>query len=225
MFELKFDAENRELALALGTALVSYGRHGKVETHIMESDNVVKLESAQGHTEAIDQSSVRSQDQSTAGLGAGGAQGATGAELDKNRVPFNPEFCAKAAKPFYASGAMVGQWKKGTKVSQEDYDVWYAEALANIEHERPVSNSDFDTSTAFSTTGGTDPGPSEPPLGIGAFIMWTSEMQTAKHLTQADITEAYKMLGLEQKDISPIEPNAQTNIISLHAVLSDKVLA
>jgi len=51
---------------------------------------------------------------------------------DEKGVMFIPAICANAAKPFYASGPYKGQWKKGTKVDQAEYDRVYSEALAAL---------------------------------------------------------------------------------------------
>lgn len=252
MFKLEFDPANKALALAMGNALVNYAngvtgsasamgalvvseqeiaeayRNAPVDerslAEIQESDNVVKLnDSANGHSE-----STSSSDQATTGPQETAEQGAGGVpDVDKNGVPPNWSYCAKAAKPFYASGKYAGQWKKGTKVSQEDYDGWYLAAKADAVAQHPankVAEEAYDTSQAFAgekpevvNTGA--------PVGIGPFIMWTAEMQTAGHLTQDDISGAYKLLGIEQADISPANQNAQANIAALHAVLSDKVKA
>ena len=253
MFKLEFPADNKPLALAIGKALTEYAG-GAVEaagTHIIGnrpaahgsdtpptvSDDMAALEEYNAaesvklndSAAGLSESQASTEDhtaahQETAQQGAGDAP-----SVDKNGVPPNWSYCAKAAKPFYASGKYAGQWKKGTKVDQIAYDNWYTAALADTAAQNTAPAEDFDTSNAFGGGGeqaaNTAAGPAAAPVGIGPFIMWTSEQQTAGHLTQVDITEAYKVLGLEQKDISPIEPNAQTNIASLHAVLSAKVPA
>lgn len=241
MFKLEFDAANKPLALAIGRALTEYGNSMPVVTgasttavEVLKSDaaadveeynasETVKLnDSAAGQSESqsVDPVTEETHVQETAQHGAGDVP-----SVDKNGVPPNWSYCAKAAKPFYASGKMAGQWKKGTKVSQEDYDQWYTAARADAAAQHPANTAtqaDYDTSNAFAANTEQVTAPAVP-NGIGEFIKWTSEMQTAGVLTQADITEAYTVLGLAQKDISPIEPNAQVNITSLHSVLSAKV--
>ena len=250
-FLLKFNVNNKPLAAAFGQALINYAG-GVIETsgaHIIgnrpevnaietaKSDSaadveqyneseVVKLnDSAAGLSESQSDVSAETQVQETVEHAAGGVP-----DVDKNGVPPNWSFCAKAAKPFYASGKMSGQWKKGTKVAQEDYDKWYAAAKADAVAAHPANTDaaaeQFDTSQAFSNdTKQPEVVNTGAPVGIGPFIMWTAEMQAAKHLTQDDISGAYKLLGIEQADISPANSNAQANIAALHAVLSDKVKA
>jgi hypothetical protein len=55
-------------------------------------------------------------------------------------------------------------------------------------------------------------------------MVWVSEMTTAGHFTQADVTAAYGVVGIGAADIFQGE-NAVQNIASLHGVLSAKVPA
>lgn len=252
MFKLEFPANNRPLAAAIGRALLEYGtsdgavlqtdgahihgtRPGTTAEEVVKSDGAAAVEeyngaetvklndSAAGLSESQAELADETQVPETVEHAAEGVP-----TVDKNNVPPNWSYCAHAAKPFYASGKYAGQWKKGTKVDQADYDKWYlaAKADAVAAHQANQTEEAYDTNNAFAGNNTNESAPSkEAPEGIGGFIKWTSEMQTAGHITQADITEAYTLLGLAQKDISPIEPTAQANILSLHSVLSAKVPA
>lgn len=60
-------------------------------------------------------------------------------EADEKGVPFDAKFCARAKEPFYMSGNMKGQWKKGRGVDQSAYDAWYREALMDAKLGGPAA--------------------------------------------------------------------------------------
>jgi len=244
MFKLEFDPANKPLALAMGTALVNYASsddrlrnqydHCTTDTgRTLGAPEVVEKTTARVNDGILaEREPVKPQepdctpatDQPEAEPQAEPVQqdAAVVPDVDKNGVKVDYNYCAKAAKPFYSSGKYAGQWKKGTKVTQEEYDEWYfAQRGAADQSTDPVEQ--YDTSNAFAAK--EEATNNEAPQGIGQFIMWTAEQQTAGHLTQDDITEAYTLLGISQADISPANPNAQANITGLHSILSAKVSA
>jgi hypothetical protein len=156
MFKLEFDITNPVLTLAFAKALqevgegtpvlgklkpatetvvVMAGKEGTVVEHHVTSAEFDQLAAEQEDLDAgksVD--TATGPGSSTTNLNSADAGANTSQKLDYDTkgVPFIPAICAKAAKPFYASGPYVGQWKKGTKVSQEEYDRVYGEALAKV---------------------------------------------------------------------------------------------
>jgi hypothetical protein len=148
MFKLEFDENNLALALAFGKALCDYAANGPklgtlpvpvvlagkegtiVEPHVTSAE-VDELAAAEKEfNAAVMQDAGKSVD--TANSADAGANTSQKLDYDTKGVPFIPAICAKAAKPFYASGPYQGQWKKGTKVDQAEYDRVYGEALSKV---------------------------------------------------------------------------------------------
>ena len=128
----------------------------------------------------------------------------TDARLDPKGVQFDPDYCSKAAKPFYASGPRKDQWKKRQGIDDGEFDTWYAMQLAG----QPVKEDDgqIDTSEAFSS-GGTDT-IEPPPAGdkdfggdAGEFMGWVSEQQAAGNLSQPQIDKAYEDNAVQIPDL------------------------
>lgn len=119
--------------------------------------------------------------------------------LDENRVARNPALCANAKDPFYKSGARKGQWKKAKNVTDLDYDTWYA-AAPKHEATAPDTTQDepagkVDSSKAFGSQEPEEEGVL-PPTNPGEYMAWVSERQTAGHLPQPMIDEAFKQTGV-----------------------------
>ncbi len=242
MFKLEFPAENKTLAAAIGRALLEYGTGATVlavdttAASKMRSSTLVDEEMAAevqpveaAATEpTLDEAAVTDlgNAQSTAEQGAGAAQGATGAKVDLHGVPFDADYCANAADPFYKTGKTAGQWKKKKGVDQDEYDDWYAAAkpAASASTSTVTEDTPIDTTAAFSGQQQQAPANTGAPTDAGAFMVWVSEMTTAGHFTQADVTAAYGVVGIGAADIFQGE-NAVQNIASLHGVLSAKVPA
>ncbi len=246
MFKLEFDPANKALALAMGSALVNYA-NGVVETAgttaeaPIEERSVAEVQEAEtaATNTALDVNEAAVADlgndspaQSTAEQGVGAAQDApataANARVDNHGVPFDADYCAKASDPYYKTGKNAGQWKKKKGVDQDEYDDWYASVRPKgiVGEERiDAANPEIDTTAAFSgqqqqqTTANTGA-----PADAGTFMVWVSEMTTAGHFTQADVTAAYGVVGIGAADIFQGE-NAVQNIASLHGVLSAKVPA
>ena len=251
MFKLEFPAENKTLAAAIGRALLEYGTSkvelpanapalaahqlpaNAVEQHVADpAPEDIAAQYAESNTEpTLDEAAVAdlgncSPAQSTAEQGAGGAQGATDAKLDLHGVPFDADYCANAADPYYKTGKTAGQWKKKKGVDQDEYDDWYAVAkpAASASTSTAAEDTPIDTTAAFSGQKQQAPANAGAPADAGAFMVWVSEMTTAGHFTQADVTAAYGVVGIGAADIFQGE-NAVQNIASLHGVLSAKVPA
>lgn len=149
-------------------------------------------------------------------------------QLDTKQVPFNPEFCSKAADPFYKSGPRQGQWKKKKGISDEAYDGWYASALPNASSGVHITGEQtVDTAGAFGGAQAQQQPDVQIPTEPGPFMAWVSEMQTAGHITQADIDSAYAHCGFMMGDIFPNQNNTAEMVAQrigeLYRVLSTRV--
>lgn len=163
--------------------------------------------------------------------GTGAAASDTGsAKLDTKGVPFDANFCANAADPFYGSGQRAGQWKKRKGVADEAYDAWYDERLQDLapsgtvteqtgdEGGQPLTSTGaaFAASTATTTTTG-----AKVPTNAGEFMAWVSEKQAAGLLTQPNIAAAYQFAGLQIADLFGADAAVVArNVSSLYSVLS-----
>jgi len=135
-----------------------------------------------------------------------------GGKVDTKGVPFNEEYCSTATEPFQKTGAQAGQWKKRRGVDQAAYDSWYAKALLAVSDGMPtIEPATPNTAAAF---GGAPPPPdmADAPRfsEFGPFIAWVAEQQGADRLTQADVDEAYKVVGVTMADLFP--PNTPEQI-------------
>lgn len=161
-----------------------------------------------------------------------GAAAATGsAKLDTKGVPFDANFCANAADPFYGSGQRAGQWKKRKGVADEAYDAWYEERLQDLapagtvtvntgdEGGQPLAN----TAGAFGAAGNTAAATTgaKAPTNAGEFMAWVSEKQAAQRLTQPNIAAAYQFAGLQIADLFGADAAVVArNVSSLYSILS-----
>lgn len=144
--------------------------------------------------------------------------------VDEKGVPFNVEFCAEAAKPFYGSGKTKGQWKKKRGVTDAAYNDWYAAALAAVPATEPGP---VDTAAAFSQQ---DQGAAPVPTDIGGLMAWVSEMQAAERLASDDINAVYAELGLTfPADVFPSDVNTPDviapRIADLYCLLTQRATA
>ena len=138
------------------------------------------------------------------------------ANVDTKGVPFNAEFCGRAAKPYYASGKRSGQWKKRQGVDELAYDNWYAAELAKVvpattgqDNQQAAINTasafggqqrqqqDGDANTADVNTG------EVAPHDAGTLMAWVSEMQAAGRITQEQVNTAYQQAGVTMPDVFP----------------------
>lgn len=138
----------------------------------------------------------------------------TNAPRDQHGVAFSVHYCAQAEDPFYSSGKRSGQWKKKRGVSDNDYDDWYAEELAEVRHaggteEHLTRDEDSHAPTPVNTAGAfggqaTQQAPATPaPETTGEFMGWVSEKQAGGRLTQADIQAAYDHARVQVTDLFP----------------------
>ena len=225
MIKIEFPADRKDIALAIGEALTEIGQGAVVPAaavdSVSESDTpaaspaeaetttTAAVEEHQHATEeqaatespnADSTSQAATQEQKAAGAHAAGDS----ENVDEKGVPFNGEFCSKAASPFYGSGKKKGQWKKRQGVDEDAYDEWYAEALAAVAAAEPeqeqatettsdgnIAASMFAASDAQNAAAGEDV-----PQDAGQLMKWVSEQQVAGNITQQQVTDAYTALQL-----------------------------
>jgi len=211
-----------------------------------ELDRVTKGNEAHYEAEAaLDQAAVYDFEAEAAGKPAASApaagtttgetqtadtQATTGASaserVDNKGVPFDASMCAKAEKPFYASGKNKGQWKKRggeNGPSEDEYDAWYAAELLKVTN-RPatIAEPQLDVGSVW----GAPKQETKAPSNAGEFFAWVSEMQTAGHITQADVDQAYPANNMTPDMIWTQPPEVQAQMFqALYATLSAKVPA
>lgn len=129
---------------------------------------------------------------------------------DEKGVAFHKVICSTAKKPFYASGARSGQWKKRNVVEFDDYDKWYAEQLASVPVAATQPAGDVDVAGAFANAGGESDKPEDwAPATAGELMVWVAEHQTAGTLAGSDLTDAYNELKLDPTAIFPSADNPE----------------
>lgn len=121
-----------------------------------------------------------------------GAETTVSTDVDTHGTPFNAEFCAKAASPFYGSGKKKGQWKKRQGVEETAYDAWYASAKPEPEHKEPEHKPDL----AANTFGAPQTAGEDVPRDAGSLMKWVSEQQTAGNIAQQDVNAAFVSLQM-----------------------------
>lgn len=219
MIKFEFPADRSDIALAIGQALVAIGQGkalvnspapttatevpaGAVEEHVatpapedvartVDEEAVAELET--GNANRADHSVTQEQKAAAAHAASDGAN------VDEKGVPFNAEFCSKAAAPFYGSGKKKGQWKKRQGVDEQAYDDWYADALFS------------DSNLAANAFGNQQAAADEAaPQDAGQLMKWVSEQQAAGNISQQQVTEAYTALQLPFDAVmNPAYPVAQ----------------
>lgn len=236
MIKIEFPADRKDIALAIGQALVAIGQGkalvnspapttaaetpaGAVEERVATP---APEDVARETGPTVDEQAVadmgKPESRSTATHVADAAQGAPGtndgSKLDEKGVPFNAEFCSKAAVPFYGSGKKKGQWKKRQGVDEQAYDDWYADALFSdkIEEDEPAATeTTSDSNLAANAFGNQQAAADEAaPQDAGQLMKWVSEQQAAGNISQQQVTEAYTALQLPFDAVmNPAYPVAQ----------------
>lgn len=219
MIKIEFPADRKDIALAIGKALTEIGQGAVTPAAAVDSvsesatpaavpaeaetTTTAAVEEEQAATEspnADSTSQAATQEQKAAGAHAAGDS----ENVDEKGVPFNGEFCGKAAQPFYGSGKKKGQWKKRQGVDEAAYDDWYAEALAAVAAAEPgqeqATETTSDGNIAASLFAASDAqhaaADENAPQDAGQLMKWVSEQQAAGNITQQQVTDAYTALQL-----------------------------
>lgn len=247
MLKIEFDASNLSLAAAIGAALTQYGagesrQIGKkaelgapYETEttpgtqpsedrakvfdVSEKDGKATLTVADADTgETLAEETVNT----AAAFGAKTEETAPANDgpVDEHGTPHNEKFCVstKSQKPFYASGANKGQWKKKPGVDENAYNEWYA-ATMPLDGDEPKESAPVDTASAFGgKTEQTAPAAGgDVPQNAGDLMEYISERQAAGTLDQKIVTAAYGEVGVEINDL--FGPNEAEAVAKLYAHL------
>lgn len=233
--KFEFPADRKDIALAISKALAEIaGEDGAI---------VVRKNTAAGATMSasevtaatLEDDAPEKGEPSTATQGADGAHGATGTDdgrVDAKGVPFDKDYCANAAKPFYTSGKNKGQWKKRggeNGPTEAEYDAWYRDELIKV---TGTASTPANDEPAFDAGQAWKPAAQEAahevkqavPSNPGEFFAWVSEMQTAGHIVQADIDAAYPANNMDPGMLWGADPATQAAMVAaLHKTLSAKV--
>ncbi|ULG00624.1 hypothetical protein vBAmaSR9Y1_48 [Alteromonas phage vB_AmaS-R9Y1] len=243
MLKIEFDASNLSLAAALGAALSQYGAGesaqlpAKIKTETTPGSTPPEkslIEKVHDVIEKTGESNVTVSDADTGETLAeetvdtaaafGGtnekAAPANDAPVDEHGTPHNEKFCVstKSQKPFYASGANKGQWKKKPGVDENAYNEWYA-ATMPLDGDEPKESAPVNTAQAFGgKTEQTAPAAGgDVPQNAGDLMEYISERQAAGTLDQKIVTAAYGEVGVEINDL--FGPNEAEAVAKLYAHL------
>ncbi|MBS97050.1 MAG: hypothetical protein CMI01_00255 [Oceanospirillaceae bacterium] len=229
MLKIEFDANNLSLAAAIGAALIQYGagesrQIGKkaelaapYETETTPGSNppekslIEKVHDVLEKTEDVkhaksDGDFSKETVNTAAAFGAKTEETAPANDgpVDEHGTPHNEKFCVstKSQKPFYASGANKGQWKKKPGVDENAYNEWYA-ATMPLDGDEPKESTPVDTASAFGgKTEQTAPAAGgDVPQNAGDLMEYVSERQAAGTLDQKLVTAAYGEVGVEINDL------------------------
>lgn len=179
---------------------VSKDAYGKWVAEWSKQEDAGK-QAAQEAPNADSTSQAATQEQKAAGAHVAG----DATKVDEKGVPFNAEFCGKAAIPFYGSGKKKGQWKKRQGVDEDAYDEWYAGELFSdqaVTHEEDLpEETTSDSNIAGSVFAVSDnqqnaAAGEDVPQDAGQLMKWVSEQQAAGNITQQQVTDAYTALQL-----------------------------
>ncbi len=217
MIDIRIPSDNLPLAAAIGRALAEYGAgEGPVlktlEAAPLAAATAAALESATHTAGGPDDTAQNNEgDQIGGDDPADKSKHVSGDDTaaDNNGVLKNDAFCSSAAKPFYASGARSGQWKKRQGVEDAAYDAWYAAELAKVQSTTDTGSDSgtVDTAGAF---GGGDAAPAgnteTVPHDSGTLMAWVAERQTAGLTSQADVNTAWENCDLSMTDIFAPNP-------------------
>lgn len=139
--KIEIPSDNKPLAAAIGRALVNYalgdeitptGSGEYIKAVPREEEGVVVDLNPQELNKEIDLIGEGNQEGQSPGADNGECSAGTSGGVDMKGVVFIPAVCGEAEKPFYASGPRQGQWKKKRGITDENYDVVYNNALAQV---------------------------------------------------------------------------------------------
>jgi hypothetical protein len=194
MIKIEFPSDRKDIALAIGQALMTIGQGlALVNTPVpvgapVQAAAPVGSQQAESAHIGLDQAAANEYEADEDENGPDVSSG----KVDEKGVPFNPQLCSKAAEPFYATGKEKGQWKC-KKGMRDQYDAWYAEAFAAVTTvtKTDAPQVDVDVSKVWSATAApADTGP-KAPSNTGELFAWIAEMQAAGRVAQADVDAAY----------------------------------
>ncbi|AAQ96509.1 hypothetical protein [Vibrio phage VP16T] len=145
--------------------------------------------------------------------------------IDTFGVKHDPDWCQKAAKPFYASGKDKGKWKAKVGTDKDAFAAWHAAQLEQMGKPTtdagtagPTDEPQADAAGAFGGGAGTAPANDAAPVeNLGDLMAWIGEMQTAGHIGQPQCEEAYHNCGTNIAELAA--PNNRDKRVAVHAYL------
>lgn len=220
MIEIKFPADRRDIAEAMGRALLALAdcvpadvaehqapRSKRSDPSYVEPDPEAELADATAEAETADNDALLEETLDKAG------------SVDDHGVPFNPDYCGQAKDPFYGSGPRKGQWKKRKGVDESAYDEWYASQRAPQISEPAVvtagmpsgtgagvAASLFDSAQAFAKPESVQ---EFAPCTVGELMAWISEKQAAKIFDYQRVQDAYARTGVTVQKLFAGSPEEQ----------------
>ncbi|MCH9838640.1 hypothetical protein K0U83_23455 [bacterium] len=248
MIKIEFPADRPDIARQIGKALEAIAAGPlasrpdvvrKIAEDVNGPEDAPTFESAVGgafgvHAEVLRPSEPEAEESTVLTYETPAPQ--TGRLLDGKCVPFNAAYCGESKDPFYTTGRQIGQWKKRRGVEQADYDTWYEGELGKVGAQAPSAGTatgpgsstatsahataPFNTAAAFGAQ--PDAPAAEPaPTDVGALMVWISEKQASKLLTQEDVNAAYQVTGVSTADL--FGAGATPHIAAIHTFLQAKV--
>jgi len=237
MIKIEFPADRKDIALAISKALAEIGGGAlSAATAVTAMAEVAKDvptldEAEQERTErsnALDEAAI--EDLKAEEAEEEVVQSGDTSRTDPKGVPYNPQMCANAAKPFYASGKYKDQWKKKGGESgptQEEYDAWYAGELLKVTTPTTATatqETQIDPSTVWQAPTAADQ--PKVPANAGELFAWIAEMQTANRITQAQVDAAWQANNLNVGQMFAADPATQGAMAqAVHSTLSAEAQA
>ena len=212
MIKIEFPSDRKDIALAIGQALTAIGQATALVNNPFPEGAPIPIQKPQPHQVAAPD--VEDEGDKDVAPTAGDSS-----RVDEKGVAYNPQMCANAAKPFYASGKTKGQWKKKggeNGPTEAAYDAWYAEALAAVTTvtKTDAPQADVDVSKVWSAAAAPANAGPKAPTNPGELFAWISEMQAGGRLTQFDVDAAYPANNLSGPQLWTADPATQALMVT-----------
>lgn len=254
MLKIEFDPANTALAAAIGAALVQYAGKGAPETEYLTfpkkdapapdecettaADALAADGAADAEAyEAMQAAAAESVDESDATAAAtyGAQEASSDTRVDEYGVPFDKDYCSKAAEPFYKSGPNKGQWKKKKGVDDSAYNEWHAANMPDTP--APASNTpepQTDGTASAATFGAQTDGTASAaafgaqtapvgnaPADVPGLMKWIAEQKQAGNLEDARVQAAWGEAGTNIGAVFQMSPEDQAAVVrTVYGVLT-----
>jgi hypothetical protein len=225
MIKIEFPADRRDIALAIGQALVSIGQ-GQAALDIVLPKTVSKGPNvAEAFAQASAPAADTADDEDTDDESGATELKPLAPNFDKKGVPFNPKFCATAKDPFYAdgSGKISGQWKRRKGVAEDTYNKWYAEQLEQTDNNQGGDQAEDSPVNVGAAFGASTTQSNGVPKNTGELMKWMAEKQAAGVLTQEHINQAWTLTGMSAVTLFNTPADQLPGVINqIYTVLAQK---
>ena len=228
MIKIEFPSDRKDIALAIGQALTAIGQGAALANTPAPAPAgvppqiIAPVGSQPAEPVAVNDYEGDKDVAPTSG---------DSSRVDEKGVAYNPQMCANAAKPFYASGKTKGQWKKKggeNGPTEAEYDAWYAAALAAVTTvtKTDAPQADVDVSKVWNAAAAPANAGPKAPTNPGELFAWISEMQAGGRLTQFDVDAAYPANNLSGSQLWTADPATQALMVeALYDTLAIKANA